>query len=169
MAHPDARLRRHARLFGIFAFFAAFLSLASVFTEVSSVAAPLWRGGALAHETWINTLKALVLDVPALFYVAGLIRSRRVFRRVGRGDIFTRENSDGLAHVGSALLGGALWAMAAAGLEPVVQSQQLGQTIHDIAAGASQAALAAVGLALLMIGRVMREATRLKAESDGFV
>lgn len=169
MAHPDTRLRRHARLFGVFAFFAAFLSLASVFTEISSVAAPLWRGGAPVHETWINTLKALVLDVPALFYVAGLVRSRRVFRRVGRGDIFTRENSDGLAHVGSALLGGALWAMAAAGLEPVVQSQQLGQTIHDIAAGASQTALAAVGLALLMIGRVMREATRLKAETDGFV
>lgn len=33
----------------------------------------------------------------------------------------------------------------------------------------SLAALTAVGLALLMIGRVMREATRLKAESGGFV
>jgi len=43
MAPPDPPLRRHARLFGIFAFFAALVSLASVFTEVSSVAAPTAR------------------------------------------------------------------------------------------------------------------------------
>jgi Protein of unknown function (DUF2975) len=166
--NPDRRLQRRARLFGILAFWAASLSVLSVVTQVTSVASPLWRGGEIA-PTLIETLKELVLTAPALFYVAGLIRSRRVFGRFARGDIFSRENSDGLVGVGAALLAGALWAMLAAGLEPAVHTDLLGPIAHDIAEAATQLALAALGLALLMIGKVMREAVRLKTETDSFV
>jgi hypothetical protein len=132
------------------------------------VAAPLWRGGPIT-ATLVNTLKELILTAPALFYVVGLIRSRRVFGRIGQGDVFTRANSEGLIGVGSALLAGAVWAMLAAGLEPTVRADALGPIAHEIAEAATQLALAALGLALFMIGRVMREAVRLKAETDGFV
>jgi hypothetical protein len=166
--NPDPRLLRQGRLFGVLAAWAAALSVISVATQVLSVAAPLWRGGPI-EGTLLDTLKELVLTAPALFYVAGLVRSRRVFGRIARGDTFVRANSEGLVGVGAALLAGAVWAMLAAGLEPTIHSGALGPIAHDIAEGATQLALAALGLALLMIGRVMRAAVLLKAETDAFV
>jgi hypothetical protein len=133
-----------------------------------SVAAPLWRGGPIA-ATLLDTVKELILTAPALFYVAGLIRSRQVFGRIGQGDVFTRANSEGIIGVGAALLAGAVWGMLVAGLEPTLHADTLGPISHDIAEAATQLALTALGLALFMIGRVMREAARLKAEADGFV
>jgi Protein of unknown function (DUF2975) len=165
---PQQRLQRQARLFRIFATWAACLSVLAVLTQIASVAAPLWRGGPI-FPTLLDTLKQLVLTAPALFYVAGLIRGRRVFDRIGSGEVFVRENSEGLVGVGAALLAGSVWALLAAGLEPTIHSNGLGPVARDIADGASQLALAALGLALLMIGRVMRAAVRLKAETDGFV
>ncbi len=132
------------------------------------MAAPLWHGGPI-EATLVTVLKELILTAPALFYVAGLIRSRRVFARIGEGDVFTRANTEGLVGVGAALLAGAVWAMLAAGLEPTMPADALSPLAHDIAEGAVQLALAALGLAVLMIGRVMREAVRLKTETDGFV
>jgi hypothetical protein len=164
----DGRLRRRTHLFGILVAWAASLSVLSVVVQVMSVAAPLWRGGPIT-ATLLNTLKELILTAPALFYVAGLIRSRRVFRRIGQGDLFTRANSEGLIGVGAALLAGSVWAMLVAGLEPSIHADVLGPIAHDIAQAATQLALAALGLALFMIGRVMREAVRLKADADGFV
>jgi len=45
----------------------------------------------------------------------------------------------------------------------------LSPVARDIAEGAAQLALAALGLALIMIGRVMSAAVKLKAETDAFV
>ena len=165
---PQGRLRRQARVFGALAAGAASLSVLSAFTQVVTVAAPLWRGGPV-DQTLLDTLKELVLMGPVFCYVAGLARSRGVFRRIGRGEIFIRANSDGLIRVGGWLLAGALWAMTAAGLEPTIHAGILSPVARDIAEGAAQLALAALGLALLMIGRVMRAAVQLKAETDGFV
>jgi Protein of unknown function (DUF2975) len=165
---PDPRLRRQARFFGILARWAAGLAVLAVVTQVLGVAAPLWHGGPVA-ETLENTLKELALTAPALFYAAGLVRSRRVFGRIGRGEIFVPENCDGLVAVGGSLLLGALWAMIVAGLEPAMHSGLLGPLAHDIAEAAIQLALAALGLALLMLGRIMRSAVRLKTEADAFV
>jgi hypothetical protein len=164
----EPRLGRQARFFGILASWAAGLAVLSVATQVLGVAAPLWHGGPIA-ATLENTLKELALTAPALFYVAGLVRSRRVFGRMGRGEIFVRENCDGLIAVGGSLLLGAFWAMIVAGLEPAIHSALLGPIAHDIAEGATQLALCALGLALLMLGRIMRTAVRLKTETDGFV
>ena len=166
--NPELRLRRQARFFGILAGWAAAIAVWMVVTQVISVAAPLWRGGPVA-TTLLDTLKELVLTAPALFYVAGLIRSRRVFRRFGRGEIFVRSNSEGLVGVGVALLTGAIWAMCAAGIAPASHPGVLGPLAHDLADAASQLALAALGLAVLMIGRVLRTAVRMKTESDSFV
>jgi hypothetical protein len=165
---PGRRLRRQARLYGVLALWAGSLSVLSAFTQVVSVAAPLWRGGPVG-QTLLDTLKELVLVGPVFCYVAGLVRSRCVFRRIGRGDVFIRANSDGLVRVGGWLLAGALWAMAAAGLEPTIHAGLLNPVARDIAEGAAQLALAALGLALLMIGRVIGAAVQLKAETDGFV
>lgn len=165
---PERRLRRQTRIFGALAAWAASLSVLSAFTQVVSVAAPLWQGGPV-RQTLLHTLAELALVGPVFCYVTGIVRSRRVFRRIGSGDIFIHANSDGLVGVGGWLLAGALWAMTAAGLEPTIPAGPLSPVAHDIAAGAAQLALAALGLALIMIGRVMRAAVRLKAETDGFV
>jgi hypothetical protein len=164
-ATEQPRLRRQARIFVFLAGAAGSLAVLSVFVQVVTVAAPLWKGGPI-EATLVKTLSELLLSAPALFYVAGLIRARRVFRRIGAGEIFVQANSDGLTTVGATLLIGALWAMIVAGLEPTVS---LDPIVRDVAAGASQLALAALGLALLMIGRVMSAAVRLKTESDEFV
>jgi hypothetical protein len=165
---PEPRLSRQARFFGICAGWAAGLSVLAVLTQVIAVAAPLWHGGPVA-ETLGNTLRELALTAPALFYVAGLVRARRVFGRIGRGEIFVRPNCEGLIAVGAALILGAVWAMIVAGLEPTIHSELLGPIAHDIAEAATQLALLALGLALLILGRVMRTAVRLKTETDGFV
>jgi len=148
----EPRLRRQARIFVFLAGAAGSLAVLSVFVQVVSVAAPLWKGGPI-EATLVKTLSELLLSAPALCYVAGLIRARRVFRRIGAGEIFVQANSDGLTTV-------------VAGLEPTVT---LDPIVRDVAEAASQLALAALGLALLMIGRVMSAAVRLKSESDEFV
>ena len=120
-------------------------------------------------DTLINLGKQLLLSAPVLFYVVGLGRAHRIFRRIGRGELFEKANADGFVSIGWCLLSGALWAIAVAGLEPVAVEQIINHVLHDIGAAAAELALAALGLALIMIGRVMNAAVILKTENDEFV
>jgi hypothetical protein len=164
----QTKLGRQARLFGFLAVAAVTISLISVAAQLVSTAAPLWRGGPIG-DTILRVAKQTVLSAPALFYVVGLWRARLVFRRIGRGEIFIRPNSLGLIAIGWSLLTGALWAIAVSGLAPVAPDQSVDQLLRSTEFGASDLALAALGLALIMIGRVMNTAATLKAENDGFV
>jgi hypothetical protein len=145
------KFRRQAWLFGSLAAAAVITSLICVTAELVSVAAPLWKGGPIA-DTILKVAKQAVLSAPALFYVVGL-----------------RANSEGLTAIGWSLLMGALWAIAAAGLEPLAPDQSIDHILHAISYSAADLALAALGLALIMIGRVMNAAATLNAENDGFV
>jgi len=134
-------------------------------------AAPLWNGGVVT-ETLLKIATQAILSAPALIYVTGLERARRVFRRIGDGDIFTRDNSQSLVAVGATLLVGALWPIAVAGLAPLDQlhhSTNINHELSDIGFAAADIALAALGLTLIMIGRVTSAATDLKSENDRFV
>ena len=159
-----ASLKRQARIFDVWATLAVAVALIGVGAQIVSAAAPLWKGGEVA-ETLLKVAVQAIISAPALFYVSGLARARRVFRRIGRGDLFSHENSRGLTTIGRALLIGAVWAMAAQGLVPINPQDQL----SPIGLGAADLALAALGMALLMIGRVMSAAIDLKAENDSFV
>jgi hypothetical protein len=171
MAEPvgqQPKFRRQARIFGSLAAAAVGISLICLTAELVSAAAPLWKGGPIA-DTILKVTKQAVLSAPALFYVVGLSRARRVFGRIARGEVFVRANSEGLTAIGWSLLMGALWAIAVAGLEAVPPDQSIDHILSAISYSAADLALAALGLALIMIGRVMNAAATLKAENDGFV
>ena len=162
---PPGRLQRGSRIFRSLAQLGVAVTLITVAAQLLVAAAPLWKGGPVA-ATGLKVLEQLVLCVPALCYVISLMRAQQVFARIGRGDLFVLANSSGLRSVGIALSIGAVWAMCAAGLNDM-QHDPYG--LHSSAEDAAQIALAALGLALMMIGRVMGEAIALKTENDGFV
>jgi hypothetical protein len=165
---PQSRLRRQCRTFGAVAAFVVAISLLGVMGQIAFVAAPLWKGGSV-NEAFINTGKQIVLSVPALLYVASLYFAGRVFRRIGAGEVFARTNGDGLLAMGRCLLIGGVWAMAAEGLVPSAADQPLAQTMREVGRASSDPFLAVLGLALILIGRVVTQAARLKAQNDEFV
>jgi len=171
VTHPNSsqtRLRRQCRTFGAVAAAVVTISLVGVAGQIVFVAAPLWKGGPV-QAALINTGKQIVLSVPALLYVASLYYAGRVFRRIGAGEVFARANAEGLLAMGRCLLIGGVWAMIAEGLVPYAADQPLAQTMREVGRATSDPYLATLGLALLLIGRVMGHATRLKAQHDEFV
>jgi Protein of unknown function (DUF2975) len=139
-----------------------------VLSQVAMTAAPLWKGGPV-EQALLNTARELVLSVPALLYVAGLYYARRVFMRVAAGEIFVRANGEGLRAMGRCLLIGGLWAILAEGLVPYSADQPLALTLSEVARQSSDVVLAALGLALTLIGKLMTDAASLKSQIDEFV
>ena len=171
MNHPDipqTRLRRQCRTFGAVAAVVVGISLLGVMGQMVLVAAPLWKGGPVP-EALINTGKQIVLSVPALLYVASLYYAGRVFRRIGAGEVFARANGEGLLAMGRCLLIGGAWAMIAEGLVPYAADQPLALTLREVGRASTDPFLTALGLALILLGRVMTQAARLKARHDEFV
>ncbi len=164
----QATLRRQSRMLHILATFAVAITLAAVVSQVAMVAAPLWKGGPVALAL-ISTGRQIVLSVPALLYVAALYYARRVFMRVAGGEIFVRTNGEGLRAMGRCLLIGGLWAILAEGLVPYSPDQPLALTMSEVARQSSDVVLAALGLALTLIGRLMTNAAALKSQIDEFV
>ena len=164
----QAALRRQSRVFRGLASLAVAITMAAVVSQILMAAAPLWRGGD-AGEALTNTGSQVVLSVPALLYVAALYYARRVFLRIANGEIFVRTNGEGLRAVGRCLLIGGLWAICAEGLVPYSPDQPLALTMSEVARSSSDVVLAALGLALTLIGRLMTTAPALKAENDEFV
>ncbi len=164
----QARLKRQSRIFAVLAAVAVGVSLICVGSQIVVAAAPLWKGGDV-NRALVNISLQVVLAAPALFYVAGLRRARQVFRRVGAGELLTLQNSRGLTAVGMCLLAGGLWSsLISDGLAPP-SSDQLAVWLDQTSLVARDIALAALGLGLVMIGRVWAGAALIKAENDGFL
>ncbi len=160
-----ASLKRQARIFDVLATFAVAVDACLALVPRSY----LWRRPCGKAGKWLKRCSTSQcrqsFQHPHCSMSAALARARHVFRRIGGGDLFARENSRGLTAIGRALLIGAVWAMAAQGLVPINPQDQL----SPIGLGAADLALAALGMALMMIGRVMSAAIDLKAENDSFV
>ncbi len=161
-------LRRQSRMFRGLSSIAVAVTLAAVVSQVVLSAAPLWKGGAV-EQALLNTARELVLSVPALLYVAALYFARRVFMRIAAGEVFVRTNGEGLRAMGRCLLIGGLWAIVAEGLVPYSPDQPLALTMSAIARNSSDMVLAALGLALTLIGKLMIDAATLKSQIDEFV
>jgi hypothetical protein len=144
------------------------MTLLGVVGQIAVAAGPLWKGGRL-DEALVNTGRQIVLCVPAVLYVTALYYARRVFLRIAAGEILVRSNGQGLLAMGRCLLIGGLWAMIAEGLVPYSANQPLALTMSETARSSSDVILAALGLALALIGRLMTTAAAVKAENDGFV
>ena len=160
------KFRRRARAFQWLAAGAAALAMVCVLSQVLAAVAPLWRGGDAASALKNGAVQA-ILGAPVLFYVWGLRRARRLFRRIAAGEVFTDDNSRAFAAVGWSLVAGAAWGMIAAGLAPG-PADPLALQLSQIGVGARDLALSALGLALVLIGQVMAQATELKTDNDSF-
>jgi hypothetical protein len=164
----QATLRRQSRLFRALSSVAVVVTIAAVLSQVTITAAPLWKGGPVEH-TLLNVVREVVLSVPALLYIAALYCARRVFLRIAAGEIFVRTNGAGLRAMGRCLLIGGLWAVVAEGLVPYSPDQPLALTMSEVARNSSDMVLAALGLALTLIGKLMVDASTLKSQIDEFV
>ena len=164
----QATLKRQSRRFRGLSSLAVAVTLLAVFAQLIMAAAPLWKGGPV-QQAMLDTGRQFLLSVPALLYVAALYYARRVFLRVAGGEFFARHNAEGLRAMGRCLLIGGFWALAAQGLVPYSDSQPLALTMSEVARSSSDVVLAALGMALMMIGRLMTTAAALKAENDSFV
>ena len=167
-ASEQARLKRQSRWFRVMSAFAVGLALVCVATQIVIAAAPLWKGGD-ARQALFDLSLQLVITVPALFYVVGLHRARQVFNRIGLGERLTLENAKGLTGVGMCILAGGLWSsLVSDGQAPSPQAQ-MPVWLEQTSVVARDLTLAALGLGIVMIGRLLAAAARLQAESDSFL
>jgi hypothetical protein len=171
MTHPASKqgtLQKLSRRFRGLSSIAVAVTLLAVVAQIAIAAAPLWKGGS-TQQALLDTGRQFLLSAPALLYVAALYYARRVFLRVAAGDLFAPSNGEGLRAMGRCLLIGGVCAMVVQGLVPYSPSQPLALTMSEVARSSSDVVLAALGLALIMIGRLMITAASLKAENDRFV
>jgi hypothetical protein len=161
-------LHRQSRRFRGLSSMAVAVTLLAVVAQIAIAAAPLWKGGPVP-QALLDTGRQFLLSLPALLYVAALYYARRVFLRVADGEMFAPSNGEGLRAMGRCLLIGGVCAMIVQGLVPYSSSQPLALTMSEVARSSSDVVLAALGLALIMIGRLMIMAAALKAENDRFV
>lgn len=161
-------LQRYSRRFRGLSSLAVALNLVAVVGQIVMAAAPLWKGGAV-EAALLETGRQFLLSVPALLYVAALYFARRVFHRIADGQIFVANNAAGLRAMGWCVFAGGVWAMSFQGLVPYSDTQPLALTMSEVASGTTYVVLAALGMALVLIGRLMSTAVALKAENDTFV
>jgi hypothetical protein len=169
MATPQiaTRIRRGARWFQRLAYAAAALALLCVGSEVIMALSPLWHGGE-RRGALSGALTQVMIGAPALFFVWGLVRARRLFRRIEAGELFGEEDSRDFARIGWSVIGGAVWSMTIGGMAPL-QTGALAQELASIGDAGRDLALTALGLALVVIGHVMAEARRLKVDVDSIL
>lgn len=162
-----ARIQRRSRTIRRIASVAVLLAILCVGSELLVALSPLWHGGdrsaALKAGLWQADLAA-----PALILVWGMVRARRLFRRLEAGEIFAAENGRDFRRVGWAAFGAALWSLTFSGMAPV-QTGPLAEELAGIGQGARDFALLALGLGLVVVGQVMAEASRLKTDNDSFL
>ena len=161
------RIQRSARRFRVFAYFAAMLAVLCVISQLLLALSPIWHGGDVRAALW-NGLGQLDLGAPVLFFVWGLMRARRLFRRVEAVEVFGAENSRDFRWVGWAVIAGAAWSLTLGGMAPL-PTGPVAQQLAGIGLGARDFALLSLGFALVAIGRIIAEARRLKVDNDSFL
>lgn len=107
-------------------------------------------------------LIAAVGLLPTIIYMAGVDSARKMFHRIGEGELFTEANSKSLADIGGALLYGALAAMV---FVPWIQSW-LGNEygFSGVRIEGETLVITVIGGAILVLGRMLGRARRLQSE-----
>ena len=113
----------------------------------------------------------LVLLVPLAVLLWGVERLRRLFRRYEAGDVFSPQAARCLAGFAQAVL---LWAL----LQPLASAlagmiltlgNPPGQRALALSVGTGEPGAVAIALVLLVVARVLREASRVAEENASFV
>ena len=163
----DTRIQRRARWTRRIAYAAAVFAMLCVGSELLTALAPIWRGGDVSQVRF-NVLVQVMIAGPAVFFVLGLLRARRLFRRIEAGESFSDDNSRDFVRIGWWVIGGAVWSLTIGEAAPA-QTTALARQLAGIGEGARDLALLALGLALLVIGQLMAQAARLKTDNDSFL
>lgn len=170
----DSKLVSQARTFEVIAWVAtAVLALQLlVLLKLLTLMGP--AADALSHGDWMGlrlaaepVLRRLVEFLPVLIYLGGVVAAARIFGRVAAGELFSRANSNGLAEVGSSLLWGAA---AGAVIVPWIQSWIDGEYgFSGLHLETETWVIAVIGGAILVLGRMMAQASRLQSELDSII
>ena len=112
-------------------------------------------------------LAAAVTLLPTFIYIGGVESARKVFRRIGEGELFSEANSKGLADIGGALLYGALAAMV---IVPWLQSWIGGDYgFGGVRIEGETLVITVIGGAILILGRMLGRARSLQTELDSII
>ncbi len=167
-AQPRAsRMRRSARRFRIYAYFAAALALLCVMSEVLLALSPAWRGGDVKGALWAG-LQQLDLAVPVFCFVWSIWRARRLFLRIEDGEVFGPEDSRDFVWIGRIIVIGAVWSLTLGEMVPP-QTGKVAEQLAGLGIAARDLASLALGFALVAIGHVVAQARRLKIDNDSFL
>lgn len=170
----DTKLAGQARAFEVAAIVALVLLALNLVRLIGAV--PLafgivdaFRTGdpAAAWPALQDFLAAAVSLLPTIIYIGGVESARKMFHRVGEGELFSEANSKSLADIGGALLFGALAAMV---FVPWIQSWIGGDYgFGGVRIEGETLVITVIGGAILVLGRMMSGARRLQAELDQIV
>lgn len=112
-------------------------------------------------------LRSMVEVLPTLIYLGGVWSARRMFARIGEGELFSDANSRSLADIGSSLMWGAVAAMT---VVPQVLAWIDGERgLGGVRIEQEALVLAVIGGGIVLVGRMLAEATRLQSELDEIV
>jgi hypothetical protein len=112
-------------------------------------------------------LVAAVTLLPTFIYIGGVESARKMFHRIGEGELFSEANSKSLADIGGALLYGALAAMV---IVPWIQAWIGGEYgFGGVRIEAETLVITVIGGALLVLGRMLVRAGRLQSELDEII
>jgi len=112
-------------------------------------------------------LAAAVTLLPTMIYIGGVESARKMFHRIGEGELFSEANSKSLSDIGGALGFGALAAMI---IVPWIQSWIGGEYgFGGIRIEGETLVIVVIGGALLVLGRMMSRARRLQSELDSII
>jgi hypothetical protein len=155
----EAELRRRAKFFSIIVLGAFALILASVITSLDI--------GSLSQNFSFGLLvQRLVPELPALFYVLAALSAQRILDRVSEGQFFTAVNIKALADMGGAMLWGAGWSVF---LLLAINDWTRGVYDYRVDFRPEPLVIGAIGLSLLVLGRLLLRARQLEAEMEAIV
>lgn len=167
-------LSKQARLFEAAAIVALVLLALNLLRLIGAVPLAFGVADAIrsgdASAAWPATeafLTAAVTLLPTFIYIGGVESARKMFHRIGEGELFSEANSRSLADIGGALLYGALAAMV---IVPWIQAWIGGEYgFGGIHVEAETLVVTVIGGALLVVGRMLSRARRLQSELDSII
>lgn len=122
---------------------------------------------ARARSALQDSLVAAVALLPTFIYIGGVNSARKMFHRIGEGELFSEANSKSLADIGGALLYGALAAMV---IVPWIQSWIGGEDgFGGVRIESETLVITVIGGALVVFGRMLGRARRIQSELDEIV
>ncbi len=177
-AEADSKLTDQAKTFQVVAYVAAATLAVQLLVMLKALSLISPAADALSQGEWAGfweaanpVLRRLVTFLPVVCYLGGVLAAAGIFGRVAGGELFSRNNSKGLANVGSSLLWGAA---ATAFVVPLLLGAIDGEAgFRGLRMEPETWVIAVVGGAILVLGRMMAlaqsENASLKAELSDFV